>query len=268
MRNLALIPARSGSTGLPGKNLLKIDGVSLVGRAIEAAKASGQFEGDGCICVSSDDERILEDGNAHGAMGLPRPPSLAGGEIEVVDVIAQVLGRLGATLGEFDTVCLLNPTSPFREPQDIVECYKLHRKYEPQTTLTITAVKPVVMTHHKRGVRRLWHVSERGHQNRQRRAPTFVQTGSIYIVGVRYFNDTLRLVGERVACLETPKWKSIDIDDQWDYLAACSWATEIKRLKGLIPAESENGRPLESGAGTPETPEETGARLSGEVHPQ
>lgn len=261
MKNLALIPARSGSTGLPGKNLLKIDGVSLVGRAIEAARDSQCFVDSGLTVVSSDSKECLSEAAQRGAMGLARPASLAGGEVEIVDVIGQVLALLSSKGYAFDTVCLLNPTSPFRDAKDIQECYKLHKKWEPQTTLTTVAVKPVIMTHHRRGVRRLFHVSERGSQNRQRRAPTYIQTGAVYVVDIRYFSDTHRLVGDRVACYEVPKWKAIDIDDQWDYLAALSWVDEIKAMKGLAPLEVYNGGTVEGAAEGAEG--ETGVGQSG-----
>ena len=72
---LALIPARGGSKGIPGKNLQTVGDVPLVCRSIRAAQASN---GVGRVVVSTDDDAIAEEAKAHGAEVVRRPAAIAG----------------------------------------------------------------------------------------------------------------------------------------------------------------------------------------------
>ena len=73
---VAFIPARGGSKGLPGKNLMKLEGRSLIRRAIESTQLTDDFEGFAdMIVVSSDSAEILAEANA----AVPRRPANRGG---------------------------------------------------------------------------------------------------------------------------------------------------------------------------------------------
>ena len=72
---LALIPARGGSKGIPGKNLQEVGGVPLVGRSVQAALASTRVSR---VLVSTDDDAIAAAAHSHGAEVVRRPEHLAG----------------------------------------------------------------------------------------------------------------------------------------------------------------------------------------------
>ena len=72
---LAVIPARGGSKGIPGKNLQKVGGLSLVARSVQAAFAS---RGVDRVVVSTDDDAIAEEARSHGAEVVRRPVAIAG----------------------------------------------------------------------------------------------------------------------------------------------------------------------------------------------
>ena len=67
---LAVVLARGGSKGIPGKNLKKVGGVSLIGRAIIAAKKARTVS---TVLLSSDDPAILAEATNHGAETIVRP---------------------------------------------------------------------------------------------------------------------------------------------------------------------------------------------------
>ena len=105
---VALIPARSGSTRVPGKNIRPLAGHPLIAYSIAAARDAGVFD---AVVVSTDGEQIAEIARHYGAEvpGL-RPPELAGPTSPDIAWIEHVLGPLP----RYDAFAILRPTSPFR----------------------------------------------------------------------------------------------------------------------------------------------------------
>ena len=105
---VALIPARSGSTRVPGKNIRPLAGHPLIAYSIAAARDAGVFD---AVVVSTDGEQIAEIARHYGAEvpGL-RPPELAGPTSPDIAWIEHVLGALP----RYDAFAILRPTSPFR----------------------------------------------------------------------------------------------------------------------------------------------------------
>ncbi|MGB9578379.1 MAG: acylneuraminate cytidylyltransferase family protein, partial [Halothiobacillaceae bacterium] len=109
---LALIPARGGSKGLPGKNLRALGGKPLIQWSIEAAQRSRFVTR---VVVSSDDPTILTAARAAGAeTPFVRPAELAQDDTSSIDVVFHALDQLPP----FDWVVLLQPTSPLRTSED------------------------------------------------------------------------------------------------------------------------------------------------------
>jgi CMP-N,N'-diacetyllegionaminic acid synthase len=113
LRVLALIPARGGSKGLPGKNLLPVGGRPLLAWTIHAARASRYVDR---LVLSSDDPAIIAVAEREGCeVPFRRDAVLATDEANSVDVVVDAIGRLPG----HDIVVLLQPTSPLREASDI-----------------------------------------------------------------------------------------------------------------------------------------------------
>lgn len=123
MRNLAVIPARSGSKGLKDKNIRMLDGKPLMAYTIEAARKTGIFDQ---VMVSTDSPEYAETARQWGAeVPFLRSREASGDEAGSWDVVKEVLDRYEETGRYFDAVCLLQPTSPLRTWEDIEAAYRL-----------------------------------------------------------------------------------------------------------------------------------------------
>ena len=106
---LAIIPARAGSKGLPGKNIRLLNGVPLIGWSINAAGRSKHITD--CV-VSTDGEKIAAIARDLGGEVVMRPAELAADTSLPKDAVLQVLDTLAAQGRHYDYVVLLQPTSP------------------------------------------------------------------------------------------------------------------------------------------------------------
>lgn len=119
---LAVVPARGGSKGLPGKNVRPLAGLPLLVHSLRLAWSCPEIAR---TVVSTDAESIAEVARAAGAEVLDRPAVLATDETPMLPVLRHALEALdpGATLYEF--LLLLDPTSPGRLPADVSAAHRL-----------------------------------------------------------------------------------------------------------------------------------------------
>lgn len=123
MKNIAIIPARSGSKGLKDKNIKELNGKPLLSYSIDAAIVSGLFDE---VMVSTDSELYASVARANGAsVPFLRSEELSSDNAGSWGVVEEVLHKYEECGKKFDTVCLLQPTSPLRTAKDIIEGYQL-----------------------------------------------------------------------------------------------------------------------------------------------
>lgn len=138
MEILAIIPARGGSKGIPGKNIKPLGGRPLIAWTIDAAKSSKHITR---TIVSTDDEQIANIAREHGAeVPFLRPAEISGDLATDVEFLTHTLDHLKETEGyEPDIVLRLPPTSPLRTADHIDEGIDVLLKDE-----TLDAVRPIV----------------------------------------------------------------------------------------------------------------------------
>ena len=106
---VAVVLARGGSKGVPGKNVARVGGVPLVARAVAAARVAGAID---VVAVSTDDAAIAEAAAAAGAIVINRPPALADDQASSESALAHAV--LALDLPELPSiVVMIQPTSPF-----------------------------------------------------------------------------------------------------------------------------------------------------------
>lgn len=113
MKILAIIPARGGSKGVPGKNSKMLGDKPLIAYSIQQAISSNVFTK---IIVSTDSEQIKEIALNFGAeVPFIRPQELASDTASSISVVQHAVAFLEQQKEYYDAICLVQPTSPFRE---------------------------------------------------------------------------------------------------------------------------------------------------------
>ena len=222
MRRIAVVPARSGSKGLPDKNLAVVGGRSLLARAVECALHTGLFAR---VHVSTDSAAYAEAAAAAGVdTPFLRPPELATDDSLVADAVAFALDAFEERGERFDTLCLIEPTSPLRTPGIVRETAAAAEEAGWDAAFTVSPVPP--RFHGLKqyaigadGAARFRFPGARPNVNRQELAPTYVRNGLCYAVRVAAFRATHSVHGRRAkACIiEGP---AISIDDAEDLAEA------------------------------------------------
>lgn len=126
MKNLAIIPARSGSKGLKDKNIKELNGKPLMAYSIEAALQSGEFD---TVHVSTDSELYADIGKKYGAdVPFLRNSEMSSDTASTWDAVKYVLTEYEKSGKVFDTVTVLQPTSPLRTKEDIKGAFRFFKE--------------------------------------------------------------------------------------------------------------------------------------------
>lgn len=219
-RILALVPARGGSKGLPGKNIRPLAGKPLIGWSIEQARGCRYFDR---VAVSTDSSEIAEVGRAFGAeVPFLRPPELASDKASSIDVILHALDFYAANGEAFDWLALIEPTSPLRETKDLdAAVEQLHATPEAESIVGVCRVEnahPAFLTRMEGAFLRPFVSGGSAHARRQDIEPLYFFEGSLYIAQVDSLRSRRAFYHEKTLGFAMAKWKSFEVDDLVDFL--------------------------------------------------
>lgn len=201
---VAVIPGRGGSKGLPGKNLRRVGGIPLIGRAVAAARGVPQIDR---VVVSTDDDEIAAVAREWGAEVVDRPASLAGDTASSESALLHTLDTLRARGIETGILVFLQATSPFIEPADLGDA--IGRVAAGSADVVFSAVESwgFIWRHGDDGMTGINH-DPAARLRRQDRQPEYLETGAFYVLDAagfrvakhRFFGDVgVALVEERHA---------------------------------------------------------------------
>ncbi len=223
----AVIPARGGSKGLPGKNLRALGGKPLIAWSILAAQASKFVDR---TIISSDDKDIIACAKEWRCeVPFTRPPELANDEAANQDVL---LHALGAIEGDFDYVLLLQPTSPLRSSDDIDGCISWCLERNASSCISICeSHKPPHWSFTMDANNELAPLFEKefysGRARRRQDQPkTFEQNGAVFMARVDQFLKRGDYYFEGMVGYVMPRERSLDIDDEIDFKMAEQYLSE------------------------------------------
>lgn len=221
MKNLAIIPARSGSKGLKDKNIRLLNGKPLLAYTIEAAKESGLFEE---IFVSTDSEKYAEIAREWGAsVPFLRSDELSTDTASSWDVVKDAIKRYQDMGKEFDTVALLQPTSPLRTAEDIIAGYNKMKERDANAVVAVCEVdhSPLWSNTLPKDSSLTNFINEDLATTPRQCLPTYYRiNGALYIVKAEYLMSTDNIYADKSYAIVMTKEHSIDIDDKMDFIVA------------------------------------------------
>ncbi|MFL2664185.1 MAG: cytidylyltransferase domain-containing protein [Crocinitomicaceae bacterium] len=217
---LVVIPARSGSKGIPGKNIKKLHGKPLINYTIEAAKEI--FENSQVI-VSTDDKEIAEIAASHGA-NIPflRPKELAQDDSSTRDVILHLVDYFERQKSMPSVIVLLQVTSPIRNSKHLNEALDLffHKDCDMVVSVTESKTSPYFNLYEENKEGYLQKSKDGAFTRRQDVPPVYEYNGAIYIFKTKSIVESEMKDFEKITKYVMSKNDSVDIDDEVDWKIA------------------------------------------------
>ena len=214
---LAIITARGGSRGFPGKNIIDLAGKPLLAWSIEAARGSRYIDR---LILSSDDEDIIAVAEKFGCeVPFRRPAELAADDTAHAPVLIHALDQLDEV---FDYFVLLQPTSPLRTAADIDGAIELcERSRAPVCVSMYESPEPAELMYRVEDDGSIAPiVGEFVTARRQDLPTTFVINGAVYVARVDWYRRHRRFLSPETVAWRMPPERSIDIDTELDLLVA------------------------------------------------
>lgn len=216
LSTLAIIPARAGSKGILGKNKRLMCGQPLISWTISAAQAARSVDE---IVVSTDDAETADIAISMG-LRVPflRPAELAQDDSSGIEPVLHALSRMSG----FDSLVLLQPTSPLRTPADIDAAVEFAREGTARSVVSVCEAKEPVQ----------WNFTIQpggnlkpllGHDpilRRQDAEITYVLNGALYYCEVPWFLEGKKFLDDETLGFIMPPERSIDIDTDFEWLVA------------------------------------------------
>ena len=235
---VGLVPARSGSKRVPGKNIRVLAGHPILAYTIAAARASGVF---GRVVISTDDEHFAAVAKHYGAEApFLRPASIAGDVSPDIEWVEHALAELEKKGERYDCFSILRPTSPFRRAATIRRAWETFLAADGADSLR--AVEKC-----KQHPGKMWVVrngrmhpllplspgEQPWHSSPYQALPeVYVQNASLEVAWTRVVRDQGTIAGVTIAPFFTEGLEGVDVNDQRDW----DWA---ERMVEKAPAVLE-----------------------------
>ena len=228
MKVIAIIPARGGSKGLPGKNIRPLCGKPLIAWTIEEAKKSKYISR---VIVNTDDEKIAEAAKSSGAEIFRRPKELAEDSTLDLPVFEHHLAFLQER-GELpEMVVDLRAPAPLRRVNRIDEGIELLTAAGRAKADSVRAVSKACKTPYK-----MWKLEgeflkpllsenpisykDPHDAPRQVLPPVYQNNGSMNAFWSSIILEKHSMSGEKILGYLMEDWESINIDNEFDFLLA------------------------------------------------
>ena len=216
MKALVIIPARRGSRGIPGKNIKLLGDKPLIQYSIDAALKVFNKED---ILVSTDSKEIKVIAENCG-LNVPflRPDELATDFTSSQDVILHAIDYTQQRGQNYDSVVLLQPTSPFRNAQHIEEAIKLYdKRLEMVVSVKVSGHNPYYTLYEESDNGFLTQSKKAKFTRRQDCPNVYAYNGAIYVISIDALKTKSIAEFDKVKKYEMSELHSIDLDTPLDW---------------------------------------------------
>lgn len=219
---LFLITARSGSKGVPNKNILVLDKIPLLAYKIKTALSIADSSN---VWLNTDSEEYAEIGNKYKAtIPFLRPKNLARDGSSSIDVLLHTIDFLKKNNKDYKYICLLEPTSPFVYYNDIENAYqKLITSKEAKAIVATKEVRPNCMfiQNDAEYLKKLSsNLKKIFKLNRQSLKRQITPSGGFYITEIEYFIKHKTFYTNRTLSYNLPIGCDLEIDEPIDFKMA------------------------------------------------
>lgn len=210
MSVVAIIPARGGSKGVPGKNLRPVGGRPLVVRAVDAARAAAGIDR---VVVSTDDDAIAAAARDAGAEVVVRPADLSGDTASSESALLHALDALDPAGDRIDVVVFIQATSPFIDPRDLDAAVARVASGSDDVVLSVVETYAFLWRETAEGAVGVNH-DHSFRPRRQDREPHYQETGAFYVMRAAGFREARYRFFGRVGVVQVDERRAIEIDDE------------------------------------------------------
>jgi len=231
---VAVIPARGGSKGVPRKNIRLLGGKPLIAHSIEVALAVRHLFH--TVMVSTEDAEIAEVARRYGAeVPFLRPAALAGDKTPMRPVLQHVVQSIEERDGiRLDWLMLLQPTAPFRLPEDIEAALNLGLQGGCDSVISVVqvfATHPILMKRIEGGQLLPFCVEEKeGTRRQDYQPPAYMRNGAIYLTRREVLMEQNSIWGSTIRPYIMPEERSVSIDNELDF-KLCELLIQERQLK-------------------------------------
>ncbi len=213
--NVAIIPARGGSKGIPGKNVKILAGKPLIVHSIEQCLAASMID---LVFVTTDDQNIASVSSDAGAHIIQRPVDISGDTASSESALIHALGQIRKEGFDPEVVFFLQCTSPVRPAGCLDRAYSQIIERQADSLLAVSPSHSF-----------LW---ERGSDNkaiainydymlrprRQDMKPQYRENGSFYIFKPKIMDNCQNRLGGCIELFEMPEECAYEIDSETDFM--------------------------------------------------
>jgi CMP-N-acetylneuraminic acid synthetase len=219
MSVLAVVPARSGSNGFTHKNTARIGGKTLLELAAQVGMDSQCIDK---VYVTTDSQEYANIAISAGAtfLGL-RPDWLASDTAKTIDVIIDLLGRIGES---YDHLILLQPTAPVRSPDHVDAAFASYIKHEADGVVSVELIEEPHPEKVKRidanGFLQPYIIGASSEIPRQRLPEAYRLNGAIYVVNISAMLKQITFLPKKTIAYQMPRGVNIDSEEDFILLRA------------------------------------------------
>ncbi len=211
-----IVPARGGSKGIPGKNLISLNGKPLVDYTLEFAS---NLKHD--TFLSSDDEAILDRAEIYNAKKIRRPHDLAMDNSSIIGCLIHASNYINSNLKKYDSIVMLQPTYPIRNLKEVRLAIKRFQSNRMETLVAINKMRedPSECIKLNQDMRNWSYIEEKPNDfcavssNRQEyESRNYFISGNFYITNIETLIRYKRIMHDQTEFYITNERYPVDID--------------------------------------------------------